>query len=79
MKNIILILMILTLSSCMVSKKAYDAKCCELEEVKAQAASEKKAFDMKDQLCRTKCSELIKELKDCNIKNDTIAPHDPAN
>ena len=79
MKNIFLILMILTLSSCMVSQKAYDAKCTELESSELQRINDQKAFDMKDQLCRTKCSELIKELKDCNIKNDTIAPHDPAN
>ena len=64
--------MILTLSSCMVSKKVYDAKCCELEEVKANAAAEKKAFDMKDHLCRTKCADLINELKDCqNAKPDS--------
>ena len=79
MKNIILILMILTLSSCMVSQKTYDAKCAELEASELQRINDQKSFDIKDQLCRTKCSDLIKELKDCNIKNDTIAPHDPAN
>ena len=65
--------MILTLSSCMVSQKAYDAKCAELDACQHERVVDNKAFDMKDHLCRTKCSELIKELKDCNnAKNDTI-------
>jgi hypothetical protein len=64
----------------MVSQKAYDAKCAELEACQDERVSDLKAFDMKDHLCRTKCSELIKELKDCNnAKSDTIVPHDPAN
>ena len=34
--RILAIVMILTLSSCMVSKKVYDKKCCEVDELKAQ-------------------------------------------
>ena len=72
MKNLFITVLILTLSSCMVSKKAYDAKCCELEEVKADATAEKKAFDMKDHICRTKVNDLYEELKNCqNEKSDT--------
>ena len=77
--RILIITIILTLSSCMVSQKAYDAKCAELDACQHERVADQKAFDMKDHLCRTKCSELIKELKDCNKKITPTIPHDPAN
>ena len=61
--RIIAILMILTLSSCMVSQKAYDAKCADydvqIKELKAENAS----WLWKDQLCREQVHILNNELK----------------
>ena len=52
MKKLLFIVMILTLSSCMVSKKVYDKKCCEVDELKAQMKSDKAVYDYQDELCR---------------------------
>ena len=50
MKKLLFIVMILTLSSCMVSKKVYDKKCCEVDELKAQIKSDKATYDYKDEV-----------------------------
>ena len=75
--RIIAILMILTLSSCMVSKKVYDKKCCEVEELKA----ENDAWKWKDQICRQHVLEITNELKALKDTTKVIEqpPHDPAN
>tara|TARA_Y100000593_G_scaffold80961_1_gene151250 strand:+ start:2684 stop:2920 length:237 start_codon:yes stop_codon:yes gene_type:complete len=71
--RIIAILMILTLSSCMVSQKTFNELVAEKDAKISELKAENDAWLWKDQICRTKCSELIKELKDCNnAKNDTI-------
>ena len=70
--RIIAILMILTLSSCMVSKKVYDKKCCEVDELKAQMESDKSIYEYKDELCRSVAHELQLQLDDCKAKKDTL-------
>ena len=79
MKKLLFIVMILTLSSCMVSKKTFDKKCCEVDELKAQMESDKSIYEYKDELCRSVAHELQIELDKCKTKSDTIKPHDPAN
>ena len=64
--------MILTLSSCMVSKKIYDKKCCEVDELKAQMESDKSIYEYKDELCRSVAHELQIELDKCKAKGDSI-------
>ena len=72
MKKLLFIVMILTLSSCMVSKKVYDKKCCEVDELKAQMKSDKAVYDYQDELCRLAAYELKLQLDTCRAKNDTI-------
>jgi len=43
----------------MVSKKVYDKKCCEVEELKAENA----AWEWKDRLCREHVLTITNELK----------------
>jgi len=57
--------MILTLSSCMVSQKTFDEKCCALETEITELKSRCNGMDMKEQLLR----EAIYDLQ---IKKDTI-------
>ena len=61
--RIIAILMILTLSSCMVSQKAFDKKCCAMEAEISELKSENAAWLWKDQLCREQVHILNNELK----------------
>jgi len=63
--RIILILMILTLSSCMVSQKTFDEKCCKMEAQITELASRCNGMDMKEQLLR-------QAIHDLQTKNDTI-------
>ena len=70
--RIIAILMILTLSSCMVSKKTFDKKCCEVDELKAQMKSDKAVYDYQDELCRRVAYELQLQLDTCKAKKDTL-------
>ena len=64
--------MILTLSSCMVSKKTFDKKCCEVDELKAQIESDKAIYDYQDELCRRVAYELQLQLDTCKAKKDTL-------
>ena len=71
--RILAILMILTLSSCMVSQKTFDEKCCKMEAQIQELESRCNGMDMKEQLLR-------QAIHDLQIKSDTVvAPHDPAN
>ena len=70
--RILAIAMILTLSSCMVSKKVYDKKCCEVDELKAQMKSDKAVYDYQDELCRRVAYELQLQLDTCKAKKDTL-------
>ena len=72
MKKLLFIVMILTLSSCMVSKKVYDKKCCEVDELKAQMKSDKDVYDYQDELCRRVAYELQLQLDTCKAKKDTL-------
>jgi competence protein ComGC len=63
--RILAILMILTLSSCMVSQKTFDEKCCKMEAQIQELESRCNGFDMKEQLLR-------QAIKDLQIKSDTI-------
>ena len=72
MNKLLFIVMILTLSSCMVSKKVYDKKCCEVDELKAQMKSDKAVYDYQDELCRRAAYELQLQLDTCKAKKDTL-------
>ena len=65
MKNIFLITILLTLSSCMVSQKTFDKKCCKMEAQIQELESKANGMELKEQLLR----EAIYNLQ---IKNDTI-------
>ena len=65
MKQIFIITILLTLSSCMVSQKTFDDKCCALEAEIQELKSKTNGMELKEQLLR----EAIYDLQ---IKNDTI-------
>ena len=66
--------MILTLSSCMVSQKSYDAKCSEYDAAIEELNSKYNSMELKEQLLRKAIHDL--QLKD---RPKEIVPHDPAN
>ena len=63
--RILAILMILTLSSCMVSQKTFDEKCCKMEAQITELESKARGMEMKEQLLR-------QAIHDLQIKSDTI-------
>jgi len=65
MKKIIIITILLTLSSCMVSQKTFDEKCCALECEIQELKSKANSMELKEQLLR-------QSIYDLQIKNDTI-------
>ena len=65
MKQIFIITILLTLSSCMVSQKTFDEKCCKMETQIQELESKARGMEVKEQLLR----EAIHDLQ---IKNDTI-------
>ena len=65
MKQIFIITILLTLSSCMVSQKTFDEKCCKMETQIQELKSKARGMELKEQLLR----EAIHDLQ---IKNDTI-------
>ena len=65
MKKLLFIVMTLTLSSCMVSKKTFDDKCCKIESQITELESRCNGMDMKEQLLR-------QTIHDLQTKNDTI-------
>ena len=70
MKQLIILLILFTFSSCFVSQKTFDEK---FNELKNDITIQQKAFDHKEQLLR-------QAIYDLQIKSDTIiVPHDPAN
>ena len=72
MKKIFLITILLTLSSCMVSQKTFDEKCCaleaEIQEIKSQAAG----LELKEQLMKQVVIDLYDVVDSLKVKNDTI-------
>ena len=65
MKKIFLITILLTLSSCMVSQKTFDEKCCKMEAQIQELESKTNGMELKEQLLR-------QAIYDLQIKNDTI-------
>ena len=65
MKQIFIITILLTLSSCMVSQKTFDEKCCKMEAQISELESRCNGMDMKEQLLR-------QAIKDLQIKSDTV-------
>ena len=71
--RIIAILMILTLSSCLVSTKVFDATVSDLQN-QIDSKLPRFEFEHKDQNVRQAIDDC------CKVKKDTIiVPHDPAN
>ena len=72
MKKIFIITILLTLSSCMVSQKAFDDKLCalecEIQELKSQAAG----LELKEQLMKQVVIDLYDVVDSLKVKNDTI-------
>ena len=56
--------MILTLSSCMVSKKTFDEKCCKMEAQIQELESKANGMEMKEQLLRQTINDLQKNQSD---------------
>tara|TARA_Y100001963_G_C6614458_1_gene368607 strand:+ start:75 stop:299 length:225 start_codon:yes stop_codon:yes gene_type:complete len=73
MKKLLFIVMILTLSSCMVSTKVFDATVSDLQN-QIDSKLPRFEFEHKDQILRQAIDDC------CKVKKDTIVvPHDPAN
>jgi hypothetical protein len=72
MKKLLFIIMILTVSSCMVSQKTFDEKCCafetEIQDLKKQASS----LELKEQLMKQVVIDLYNVVDSLKVKNDTI-------
>lgn len=69
MKKIFLITILLTLSSCMVSQKTFDATVLDLQN-QIDLKLPKVEFELKDQGIRQAIDNLQKDC--CKLKNDTI-------
>ena len=65
MKQILIITILLTLSSCMVSQKTFDDKCCKMEAQIQELENKANGMELKEQLLR-------QAIHDLQIKNDTI-------
>ena len=65
MKQIFIITILLTLSSCMVSQKTFDEKCCKMETQIQELENKTNSMELKEQLLR-------QAIYDLQIKNDTI-------
>ena len=65
MKKVFLITILLTLSSCMVSQKTFDKKCCKMEAQIQELEGKANGMELKEQLLR-------QAIHDLQIKNDTI-------
>ena len=72
MKKIFLTLIILTLPSCMVSKKAFDDKCCALECEIKELNDKATGMELKEQLLRQTIFDLQNSIDSLKVKNDTI-------
>lgn len=65
MKKVLIITILLTLSSCMVSQKTFDKKCCKMETQIQELESKANGMELKEKLIR-------QAIYDLQIKNDTI-------
>ena len=72
MKNIFLITILLTLTSCMVSQKTFDEKCCALEAEIQTLKSQAAGLELKEQLMKQVVIDLYDVVYILKVKNDTI-------
>ena len=72
MKKILLITILLTLSSCMVSKKSFDDKCCALETEIQELKSQTAGLELKEQLMKQVVIDLYDTVDSLKVKNDTL-------
>ena len=56
--RLLAIIMVLTLSSCMVSQKTFDKKCCKMEAQINELENRCNGMDMKEQLLREAIHKL---------------------
>jgi len=72
MKQTLIITILLTLSSCMVSKKTFDEKCCALECEIKELNSKATGMELKEQLLKQTIFDLQNSIDSLKVKNDTI-------
>ena len=72
MKKIFLITILLTLTSCMVSQKTFDEKCCALEAEIQELKSKTAGLELKEQLMKQVVIDLYDVVDSLKVKNDTI-------
>ena len=72
MKKIFLITILLTLTSCMVSQKTFDEKCCALEAEIQTLKSQAAGLELKEQLMKQVVIDLYDVVDSLKVKNDTI-------
>ena len=65
MKKLFILIIAMTLTSCMVSKKTFDDKCCKLEADIEELKSKSNGMELKERLLR-------QAIHDLQIKNDKI-------
>ena len=72
MKKIFLITLLLLLSSCMVSQKTFDEKCCTLEEEIQELKNKTAGLELKEQLMKQVVIDLYDAVDSLKTKKDTI-------
>ena len=72
MKKIFLITILLTLTSCMVSQKTFDEKCCALEAEIQTLKSQAAGLELKEQLMKQVVIDLYDTVDSLKVKNDTL-------
>ena len=72
MKKIFLITILLTLTSCMVSQKTFDEKCCALEAEIQTLKSQAAGLELKEKLMKQVVIDLYDVVDSLKVKNDTI-------
>ena len=72
MKQIFIITILLTLSSCMVSQKTFDEKCCALEAEIQTLKSQAAGLELKEQLMKQVVIDLYDTVDSLKVKNDTL-------
>ena len=72
MKQIFIITILLTLSSCMVSQKTFDEKCCKMETQIQELENKTNSMELKEQLLRQTIFDLQNSVDSLKVKNDTI-------
>ena len=72
MKKIFLITILLTLTSCMVSQKTFDEKCCALEAEIQTLKSQAAGLELKEQLMKQVVIDLYDTVESLKVKKDTI-------